>query len=257
MFSVWGRLCQQRNMKVFYSKRKLFFLNFLKFAGWDCYLFCSVSYTFVYQWRHWTEMTTTANKSTRFWFFITKTTFYIEHWNNTADEWSQSQGLKQVTEQHTQQRHTCTQCTTTMSHNTGHWLVNGQRWTGEQTYSGLSAGRWQQTNTVAFLLRNKPVILQNTNTDSDRLLQVYRTSYGLGFLRVGVFDLTRPDLWNHFIQRFRWVSDAVMIVDCCLLDKKTCWPVWTLNLPVPMIPKTSVHSCTGWYRSTEITFKST
>lgn len=25
------------------------------------------------------------------------------------------------------------------------------------TYSGLSAGRWQQTNTVTVLLRNKPV----------------------------------------------------------------------------------------------------
>lgn len=42
-------------------------------------------------------------------------------------------------------------------HNTGHWLVDSRWLTGGQTYSGLPAGRRQQTNAVAVLPRNKRV----------------------------------------------------------------------------------------------------
>lgn len=88
--------------------------------------------------------------------------FYTKHWNNTAN--GQWDSLDATDSQ--------SQSSTTTSHSTGHWLVDCRWLTGRQTYCGLPAGCWQQTNTVAVLLRNKPVILRHTNTAPDWLLQI-------------------------------------------------------------------------------------
>lgn len=142
-----------------------------------------------------------------------------QHPTDSPDIWSPNnilhRTLKQlmsgVTEHDKQRRHTCSECTTTMT--SQHRSLIGRRWrTGEQTYSRLSAGRWQQTNTVAVLLRNKPVILQNTNTDSDRLLQVHTTSEVFGFKGGGlgpnqIRPLNPSGLFTDFNQSLvRWWS---------------------------------------------------
>lgn len=75
-----------------------------------------------------------------------KTTFYMDHW------WSHA----------TNSKHERTMSTTTGT-STVHGLANGQWFTGQQTYGGLSAGRWQQTIAVAVLLRHTAVIVQIKN----------------------------------------------------------------------------------------------